>query len=491
MNRIQSFKDALRRCSERERDPIEEEERIKQDAKEHEQFKLDLDKVGGYDTIPQICFVEKENDVGKRWKTIALLLHERERCHRTWDEDSLSTLWTGLSDEVLNPSIDGITFQQFQKVGIKVVNQIYDDNSTEDQMDVDLKSRLLEARGTPVLSASHFLLLSSRFADDKGKIPIRNIFDFYRHLAYILRTESEVLHYSCGRNFLTEENLEEYITSLLLGDVQVFKQIPEERIPYDSCVLAKRILHQLNSTKRRRVRVDEFLNSKILRDLIQVQLSNECDSQWLEEQEVIYNRYLNWMDETLAIITPQCLKDISLYNDLFVDRSFEVFGVSSFTYTNFVIFQLACEDLNSDNSFSFLWKVLDLHCNGEVTPMVVQAFLKHSPSLNACIVRVKQSTNEEGSANDEGSTSEEGSTNKEGSLIENVVLEIFDIINPVQPLCIRQSDLRSCGLRETIFRILFMSVGFELHEMKSINPDKFVDHPKPKPPKRFNVPDFR
>eukprot|EP01060_Flectonema_neradi_P018061 TRINITY_DN24870_c0_g1_i1.p1 TRINITY_DN24870_c0_g1~~TRINITY_DN24870_c0_g1_i1.p1 ORF type:complete len:477 (+),score=106.03 TRINITY_DN24870_c0_g1_i1:46-1476(+) len=473
MDKIKSFSEALRRCSERERDPYEVEEQIEKDAKELKELKENLSKVGGYDEIPQLCFVDKGNDVGIRWKELARHLHEKELYNQTWDEETLYVLWNGLSELVNDPTIDGVSYQEFKTVGEKVVNQIYNSGPcSDDSTDTDFRTRLLEARGVTVMSASHFLLLSTRFSDDKGRIPVKNIFDFYRQLAYITRTESEIFHYSCGRPFLTEDNIEHYVTTLLSGDVQTFKQIPEDRLPYDSCVITKRFLHQLDLGKRKRVRVEDFMNSQLLRELIRVQMSSDVEFEWLESQETIYRRYLSWMDSDIGVITPESLKELIIhYTDLFIDRVFEVMGVSCLTYTNFVIFQLVCEDLSSDGSFSFLWKALDLHGNGEVTPVVIHAFLKQLPSIRET-VREQQSKLES------------------SSLIESLAFEIFDIVNPKQPFCIRQDDLRECGLRGTVFRILFMTVGFELHEMKSAEPDKFKESPQQKPPKKFQIPTF-
>ena len=221
--------------------------------------------------------------LGERWKDVAGDILFRECLQHTWATDTFRLFASELKKHAKFKSKTRIDYKGYKKVAKAMLADQLKRYKKTGGLGVE---DVVEAGrgGAPVMLPEYFLLFHASMTAD-GSIPINALYNFFQTKAMMYHARIEFLAAAEGRNYLTEDDLNDHFTKLV--GMRAFQDaselLTEELQPYYVTGITRKIFFYLDLTKRQRVKIDALMVSPLLSELIAMQV---CLSNILTQENV-------------------------------------------------------------------------------------------------------------------------------------------------------------------------------------------------------------
>eukprot|EP01065_Artemidia_motanka_P033471 TRINITY_DN40462_c0_g1_i1.p1 TRINITY_DN40462_c0_g1~~TRINITY_DN40462_c0_g1_i1.p1 ORF type:complete len:510 (+),score=210.28 TRINITY_DN40462_c0_g1_i1:67-1596(+) len=386
------------------------------------------------------------------WKRLAAQEFLKSRQKRLWWGKTTRALWDMLRESAVadEHGTDRIDYDGYCAVRAKL------------QASVGPDFDVLDGHyGGGCLDACSFFTLRPEM-DDRGWVPVHSIFNALHRKEILYQTRMELeLNDQEGHGYLREFEMDRFIEDVV-NSTSALSVMPESFRPFYVCGAVRKFFFLLDPHKRGRIYIDDIMTSSVLKELLDTSLScvdednDNAAFNWFspKSQRQRYHQYMQLDTNRDGMLSKDELYAFGngSYTPMFIDRAFEVIQTygCEMDYKRFMDFLLRLENMDHEASVPFFWQVLDLHGTGRVTPVIVQAFFR---ALHRRLDRMGEVY-----AGEEAPGWER--------LVENVTVEVFDMVNPAEPLCIRLEDIKRCKCRGTVFGMLIDCEAFYQYDTR-------------------------
>ncbi|CAG9764751.1 unnamed protein product [Ceutorhynchus assimilis] len=351
-------------------------------------------------------------------------LHKRKNL-TILDRNELNNLWVLLDNHQSSPDEQLITYADFQKV-----------------------SQLAGPKVKPYFKPSVFAKLQQ--GDPQGRVSIISLFNYVMRKVWTDQTRVGLSVYdTTGQGYLTETELENYITELLPTLCQL-DGLEKSFHSFYVCTAVRKFLFFLDVVRANRVRILDILACTFLDDLLELRdedVSKEVQEQnWFSAPSAlrIYGHYLNLDRDHNGMLSKSELASYGsgTLTKPFLDRVFQTCLTYSgeMDYKTYLDLVLALENRGEPQALAFLFRILDIQECGYLDAFTLNYFFR--------------AIQDQMKAHGSGQTVS----------FEDVKDELFDMVRPKDPEKITLSDLLACGQGETFVSILIEFQGFWAYE---------------------------
>ncbi|KAJ8976716.1 hypothetical protein NQ317_000148, partial [Molorchus minor] len=353
------------------------------------------------------------NKIPKESEPLRLKLREESRSNllkrkslQLLDNNELKELWVLLDQNQSYPDEQLITYADFQKVA-------------------QLAGPKVKAYFTAVVFAR------LQQGDPQGRVSIMSLFNYVMHKVWLDQTRIGLsLYDATGQGYLTEGDLENYITDLLPTLPQL-EGLEKSFHSFYVCTAVRKFLFFLDVV--RAGGADE-------------ELSKELQEQnWFSAPSAlrIYGHYLNLDRDHNGMLSKSELAryGTGTLTKPFLDRVFQTcltYG-GEMDYKTYLDLVLALENRSEPQALAYIFNILDLKNCGYLDAFTLNYFFR------AIQDQMKQHGAEPVS-------------------FQDVKDELFDMVRPKDPETITLADLLACGQGDTFVSILIEFHGFWAYE---------------------------
>ncbi|XP_066254772.1 serine/threonine-protein phosphatase 2A regulatory subunit B'' subunit gamma-like [Euwallacea similis] len=348
----------------------------------------------------------------------------KRRSQQLLDTNELNELWILLNKNESSET-QLINYGDFQKVAQQAGNKV-----------------------KPYFKPSLFAKLQQ--GDPQGRISIISLFNYLMRKMWLDQTRVGLSVYdSTGQGYLTETEIENYITELLPTLCQL-DGLEKSFHNFYLCTAVRKFLFFLDGARANRVRILDILACSFLDDLLELRdenLSKELQEQnWFSVPSTlrIYGHYLNLDRDHNGMLSRAELASYGsgTLTKPFLDRVFQTcltYG-GEMDYKTYLDLVLALENRAEPQALTFLFKILDIKGCGYLDAFTLNYFFR------AIQDQMKAHGTEEPVS------------------FSDVKDELFDMVRPKNPESITLADLLSCGQGDTFVSILIDFHGFWAYE---------------------------
>lgn len=289
-------------------------------------------------------------------------------------------------------------------------------------------------------SASSFLKFDR---DEYGRIDALSFFHSIVRKVSLYQTRIQLsLFDSFGNGYLTENDLENFITEQIIPSTSNLNTLTEEFLPFYLLIATRKFFFFLDPKKVNKIFIKDILTSPILSDLYDLRIQTteqEFLNNWFSVQNArkIFASFSQLDEENNNLLSIEELSQMKIgYTDLFLKRVMEVLSDASLNYQldfkRFIDFMLITQNRKTIQSMSFVFKCLDIFNRGYLDTLSINIFFKE---IKAKLFQVDPSSESE-------------------IKIEDVKDEFFDMANPAEPDKITFEDLLKTGQGDVIMSLL-------------------------------------
>lgn len=341
------------------------------------------------------------------------------------DRNELNDLWVLLDQHQSSPDEQLITYPDFQKV-----------------------AQLAGPKVKPYFKASVFAKLQQ--GDSQGRVSIISLFNYVMRNVWLDQTRVGLSVYdSTGQGYLTETELENYITELLPTLCQL-DGLEKSFHSFYVCTAVRKFLFFLDVVRASRVRILDILACSFLDDLLELrdeELSKDLQEQnWFSAPSAlrIYGHYLNLDRDHNGMLSKSELAGYGsgTLTQPFLDRVFQTcltYG-GEMDYKTYLDLVLALENRSEPQALAFLFRILDIKGCGYLDAFTLNYFFR----------AIQDQMKAHGT--------------EQPVPFQDVKDELFDMVRPKDPERISLADLIACGQGDTFVSILIEFHGFWAYE---------------------------
>ncbi|XP_045467333.1 serine/threonine-protein phosphatase 2A regulatory subunit B'' subunit gamma-like [Harmonia axyridis] len=347
----------------------------------------------------------------------------KRRSQQLLDNDELKELWILLENQSL-PDDQLITYSDFKRIA-------------------SLANQKAQTYFTPCVFAK------LQQGDPQGRIFTLSLFNYVMRKVWLEQTRIGLsLYDTSGLGFLTEMDLENYITDLL-PTIPQLEGLEKSFHSFYVCTVIRKFLFFLDTVGSGRVRILDILSCSFLDDLLELRdenLSKESlEQNWFSASSAlrIYGHYLNLDRNHNGMLSKSELASYGsgTLTQPFLDRVFQTcvtYG-GEMDYKTYLDLVLALENRSEPQAISYLFRIIDIR-----EQKYLDAF-----TLNYFFRAIQDQMKAHGA---------------EPVSFEDVKDELFDMVRPKDPERITLEDLLACGQGDTFISILIEFHGFWAYE---------------------------
>ncbi|XP_018561754.1 serine/threonine-protein phosphatase 2A regulatory subunit B'' subunit gamma-like [Anoplophora glabripennis] len=348
----------------------------------------------------------------------------KRRSQQLLDNNELKELWVLLDRNQSFPDEQLITYADFQKVAF-------------------LAGSKIRPYFTPIVFAR------LQQGDSQGRVSIMSLFNYVMRKVWLDQTRIGLSLYDVsGQGYLTESDLENYITELLPTLPQL-EGLEKSFHSFYVCTAVRKFLFFLDVVRAGRVRILDVLACSFLDDLLELrdeELSKELQEQnWFSAPSAlrIYGHYLNLDRDHNGMLSKAELAGYGTgtLTKPFLDRVFQTcltYG-GEMDYKTYLDLVLALENRSEPQALAFLFRILDIKNCGYLDAFTLNYFFR----------AIQEQMKAHGA---------------EPVSFQDVKDELFDMVRPKDPEKITLADLLACGQGDTFISILIEFHGFWAYE---------------------------
>ncbi|CAG9829083.1 unnamed protein product [Diabrotica balteata] len=383
------------------------------------------------------------NKIPKENEPLRVKLREESRSNlfkrknlQLLNNNELKELWVLLDQNQSNKEEQLITYADFQKV-----------------------ATLAGAKVKPYFTSVLFAKLQQ--GDPQGRVSIMSLFNYVMRKVCLDQTRIGLsLYDATGQGYLTEVDLENYITELLPTLPQL-DGLEKSFHTFYVYTAVRKFLFFLGVVRTGRVRILDILACSFLDDLLDLgdqELSKELQEQnWFSAPSAlrIYGHYLNLDRNHNGLLSKAEFAGYGsgTLTQPFLDSVFQTcltYG-GEMDYRTYLDLVLALENRNEPQALAYLFRILDIKKCGYLDAFTLKYFFR----------AIQDQMKAHGA---------------EPVSFEDVKDELFDMVRPKDPEKITLDDLLACGHGETFVNILIEFHGFWAYENReSVSSDPSQD----------------
>ncbi|XP_057666905.1 serine/threonine-protein phosphatase 2A regulatory subunit B'' subunit gamma-like [Diorhabda carinulata] len=338
--------------------------------------------------------------------------------------DELKELWGLLDQNQSNPEEQLINYTDFQKV-----------------------ASLAGPKVKPYLTSMVFGKLQQ--GDVQGRVSTMSLFNYVMRKVWLDQTRIGLsLYDGTGQGYLTESELENYITELLPTLPQL-EGLEKSFHSFYVCTAVRKFLFFLDVLRAGRVRILDILACSFLDDLLELRdedLSKELQEQnWFSAPSAfrVYGHYLNLDRDQNGMLSKSELSGYGsgTLTEPFLDRVFQtcLTYAGEMDYKTYLDLVLALENRSEPQALAYLFRILDIKNCGYLDAFTLNYFFRAIQDQMKAHGAIPVS-------------------------FQYVKDELFDMVRPKDPEKITLSDLLACGQGETFVSIIIEFHGFWAYE---------------------------
>nr|XP_023017947.1 serine/threonine-protein phosphatase 2A regulatory subunit B'' subunit gamma-like [Leptinotarsa decemlineata] len=348
----------------------------------------------------------------------------KRRSSELLDNNELKELWTLLDQNQSFSEEQLITYSDFQKVANSVGPKV-------------------KPYFTPIVFAK------LQQGDPHGRVSIMSLFNYVMRKVWLDQTRIGLsLYDATGQGYLTEADLESYITELLPTLPQL-EGLEKSFHSFYVCTAVRKFLFFLDVVRAGRVRILDILACSFLDDLLELrdeEVSKELQEQnWFSAPSAlrIYGHYLNLDRDHNGMLSKAELAGYGsgTLTKPFLDRVFQTcltYG-GEMDYKTYLDLVLALENRSEPQALAYLFRILDIKNGGYLDSFTLNYFFR----------AIQDQMKAHGA---------------EPVSFQDVKDELFDMVRPKDPQKITLADLLACGQGDTFVSILIEFHGFWAYE---------------------------
>ncbi|KAJ4460405.1 putative Serine/threonine-protein phosphatase 2A regulatory subunit B'' subunit gamma [Paratrimastix pyriformis] len=306
--------------------------------------------------------------------------------------------------------------------------------------------------------------------DEYGRINILNFFDYCMRKGTLLQAHIELSAYDVvGDGYLREQDMDVWVSNLIPTLAQL-RGIDETFLPFYICTVVRKFFFFLDPMHRERIGIKKLILSPYLLELFELRDETVPEtrlmSNWFSFQSTLraYQDYLHLDIDQDGMLSREELQHFRADLDgsdcltpVFVERVFQEFHTwgGLMDYKTFLTFILTVDYRKSHQSLRNYWLCLDMDHRGYITDDELSYFFND-------IVRMMVARGEQPIPT------------------KDVIVEIFDMIHPVNPDRITFDDLVKCRNGDTVVGMLTdlrAFLDYETRESRIQDPNAPEDQP--------------
>ncbi|XP_060536556.1 serine/threonine-protein phosphatase 2A regulatory subunit B'' subunit gamma-like [Cylas formicarius] len=341
------------------------------------------------------------------------------------ERNELNELWTLLDQNQNLIDEQLISYSDFQKV-----------------------AQLAGKKVKPYFKPSVFAKLQQD--DCQGRVSIISLFNYVMRKVWLDQTRVGLsLYDNTGQGYLTENELENYISELLPTLCQL-DGLETSFHSFYVCTAVRKFLFFLDVVRANRVRILDILACSFLDDLLELRdedLSKDVQEQnWFSAPSAlrIYGHYLNLDRDHNGMLSKSELAGYGsgTLTQPFLDRVFQTcltYG-GEMDYKTYLDLVLALENRSEPQALGYLFRILDIKNCGYLDAFTLNFFFR----------AIQDQMKAHGS--------------EQPVPFQDVKDELFDMVRPKDREKITLTDLLACGQGDTFVSILIEFHGFWAYE---------------------------
>ncbi|RWS30893.1 serine/threonine-protein phosphatase 2A regulatory subunit B'' subunit gamma-like isoform X1, partial [Leptotrombidium deliense] len=299
--------------------------------------------------------------------------------------------------------------------------------------------------------ASTFAKLQSN--STSGTVSIVNFFNYVMRKVWFQESRIALsLYDSDGQGYLTEDELEAYLSELI-PTLTKLGNLDPKFYPFYLCIVVRKFFFFLDSHHTQRIKIVDILESGFLEDLLELRNENlqktREETNWFSYDNALrfYSCYISLDENQNGMLSKDEFRKFGngCFSRLFVDRIFE----ELLTYNGEIDFKvfidliLMMENKKEPQSLNLYFHLLDINHEYFIDDFVLKVFLK---SLEEKLL-------------------EQG---HDPLNMETVAVEVCDMIKPQNTRKITLKDLISSGQGDVVVTILTDCNGFWCYENREL-----------------------
>ncbi|KAH1001424.1 serine/threonine-protein phosphatase 2A regulatory subunit B'' subunit gamma [Dendroctonus ponderosae] len=286
--------------------------------------------------------------------------------------------------------------------------------------------------------------------DHQGRISTVSLFNYVMRKVWLDQTRVGLSVYdSTGQGYLTETELEHYITELLPTLCQL-DGLEKSFHSFYVCTAVRKFMFFLDGVRANRVRIIDILACSFLDDLLELRdedVSKDVQEQnWFSAPSAlrIYGHYLNLDRDHNGMLNKSELASYGsgTFTKPFLDRVFQTcltYG-GEMDYKTYLDLVLALENRSEPQALAYLFRILDIKGCGYLDAFTLNYFFRD----------IQDQMTAHGT--------------EQPVSFSDVKDELFDMVRPKDPERVTLNDLVACGQGETFVSILIEFRGFWAYE---------------------------
>eukprot|EP00127_Corallochytrium_limacisporum_P002605 Clim_evm41s134 gene=Clim_evmTU41s134 len=283
--------------------------------------------------------------------------------------------------------------------------------------------------------------------NDHDACSVVQFFNYCMRRSSLIKTRIDLTQFdSSGDGYLTEQDLESYIYSLV-EMLPRLNTLDESFVSYYVCTAVRKFIFFLDPMRLGHIKIRDLLTSTMLSELFELRdedLPPDMENtNWFTAMSAfrVYGQYLALDQDQNGMLSAS---ELSHYGDgtltqTFINRLFEVCLTynGEMDYRSYLDFVLAMENRKTPQALAYFYRVLDIRGNGS-KPLTVHSFLYFFSDIRRMLQEMGQ----------------------EDVNFEDVKDEIFDMVRPKDPYQITLKDLIHSQAGDVILNMLIDVNGF-------------------------------
>ncbi|CAD7945955.1 unnamed protein product [Amoebophrya sp. A25] len=313
---------------------------------------------------------------------------------------------------------------------------------------------IYQKRFGPFFTARSYL----KFGSLVSEIGIVPFFSYVVRMVNTAQTRIQLSYYdTLGSGYLREKDVENFIFELIPTLPQL-QQLQEEFYPFYVFTAVRKFFFLLDPKRTGKIHIRRLLPSTLLPELYELRAETKGDvatgeGNWFSVESAlrVYGMYLELDSDQNGMLSPAELVKYGsgLLSEEIIIRVFEEYqtyrdetGAQEMDYKTFLDFVLAMKNKHCKQSIYYMWRLIDLNHDNQVTKPIIRYFLQG----------IRRNMDRADVPHD--------LLNSSSVDIDDVVDEIFDMIRPTNPCYITVEDVLESKMGVTMLSILTDTQAF-------------------------------
>jgi len=287
-------------------------------------------------------------------------------------------------------------------------------------------------------------------ADTEGRIKAGAFLDYLSHSVHTTFQYTSISRYDThGDGYLLEHELETFVCETV-ASCKLSDEIEEPFLNFYVFHVVRKMMFFLDPYRKmwsRGIRIVDLITSPVFHEFTTQTRVETTEKNWfsVETAKHVYRSYLELDSDNNGLLSQRELGNMNnnSFSNLFVERLFSrkrTFN-NEIDYKGFLDLCIAQENTSSPAALIWYWDLLDVDGKGYIDAITIHALFRSVKRKMAVFCNLENEIN-----------------------VEDIIIEIFDMVKPVEPGKIKLKDLLKSGNGQHLVNILSSVDGFWKYE---------------------------